>query len=185
MQRDRIEAGLLPIGFVQGGLLVLGLEYGTVSYLDDDDPADQQGYGPDAITRNLLQCWEPSFAAFWSALRAVPASLAGDRRAARRRGMGPHPAPSAAGPQPAGGPARLTGATITAAPVRTLGCTCGDGPRPAASARRRRCAVREGPRVAGRDDRPPAHRAPVTRCGRGPAGRVPGRLRRRPRRACC
>ncbi|MFB9449162.1 HNH endonuclease [Dactylosporangium vinaceum] len=75
MQRDRIEAGLLPIGFVQGGLLVLGLEYGTVSYLDDDDPADQQGYGPDAITRNLLQWLEPSFAAFWSALRAVPASL--------------------------------------------------------------------------------------------------------------
>jgi hypothetical protein len=74
--RDRLEPGLLAICFVQGGTLVLSLRHGSVYYLDDDDPDDQQGYTPAAITRNLLRRLDPDFATFWGRLTAVPAPLA-------------------------------------------------------------------------------------------------------------
>ncbi|WP_433047842.1 SMI1/KNR4 family protein [Dactylosporangium sp. CS-033363] len=73
--RDRVEEGLLAVGFVQGGALVLDLDRGPVYHLDDDDPHDQQGYTPDAITRNLLRYLAPDFETFWMSLRAVPPAL--------------------------------------------------------------------------------------------------------------
>lgn len=73
-----VAAGWMPIGFVQGGLLVLrisGPETGSVWYLDDDDLRGTLTYSADQIARNLLDRLAPSFDDFWSGLRPVPAPL--------------------------------------------------------------------------------------------------------------
>jgi hypothetical protein len=76
--RDRLTPQWLPIGFVQGGLLVLKLtgdSTGSVWYLDDDIPREPPALTAEQICRSLLTYLEPTFNWFWANLRPVPAEV--------------------------------------------------------------------------------------------------------------
>src|SRR5947207_14834581 len=75
---DRLTADFLAIGLVQGGLLVLkarGAGAGSVWFLDDDDPRDDERYEPSIICRDLLVPCGADLPAFLGALSAVPRQL--------------------------------------------------------------------------------------------------------------
>jgi len=75
---DRFTPDLLPIGYVQGGLLAVELTgpgADTVWYWDDDDPRDEARFDPVHIREHLLYRCADSFAAFWASLRRPPAPL--------------------------------------------------------------------------------------------------------------
>jgi hypothetical protein len=76
---DRFTPDLLPIGYVQGGLLALrlaGPDADSVWYWDDDDPRDQADFGPEHIRDHLLTRCSGSLAEFLAGLRRPPAWLA-------------------------------------------------------------------------------------------------------------
>jgi hypothetical protein len=76
---DRFGADLLPIGYVQGGILLLGLSgaiAGSVWHWDDDDPRDDAAYGPAEICDYLLRRCAGSFDEFRDRLIRPPAMLA-------------------------------------------------------------------------------------------------------------
>ncbi len=75
---DRFAPGLLPIGYVQGGLLALeltGPAAGAVWYWDDDDPRDDDAYGPAEIRATLVRRCARTFDEFLAALIRPPAAL--------------------------------------------------------------------------------------------------------------
>ena len=85
---DRLTAGWLAAGYVQGGLIVVrvdGDDRGSVWFYDDDDPRDQDGYGAVEVCGRLLHRCADDFATFWRELRQVPASLRERARAAAAR----------------------------------------------------------------------------------------------------
>jgi hypothetical protein len=87
---DRLTSQYLCIAYVQGGLLALqvrGPGAGAVCYWDDDDHRDRDAYRADEICERLLHRCAPTFDAFWTALRAVPASLRAQAVAAVRDGQ--------------------------------------------------------------------------------------------------
>ncbi|WP_229830591.1 SMI1/KNR4 family protein [Actinoplanes ianthinogenes] len=74
---DRFTPEFLPVGFVQGGLLavrVAGPDLGSVWFLDDDDPRDDERLGPEQICARLLQRCADDWDGFRAALRR-PAAL--------------------------------------------------------------------------------------------------------------
>ncbi|HEY2793596.1 MAG TPA: SMI1/KNR4 family protein [Micromonosporaceae bacterium] len=71
---DRFSPDLLPIGYVQGGMLVLGAA-GEVYYWDDDDPADDARLGPAEIRSRLLRKCADDFDDLRRRLVSVPAYL--------------------------------------------------------------------------------------------------------------
>ncbi len=78
--RDRLSLDFLPIGFVQGGLLVVRTappDVDSVWYLDDDDPRDDERLDADRISSTLLQRCADSINAFWAALVPPPSWLVG------------------------------------------------------------------------------------------------------------
>jgi hypothetical protein len=75
---DRFTPDLLPIGYVQGGMLALGVAdpvADSVWYWDDDDPRDDARYGPAEIRARLLHRCADSFDEFWAALCRPPTFL--------------------------------------------------------------------------------------------------------------
>jgi hypothetical protein len=75
---DRFTADWLAVGHVQGGLLavrVRGGDEGSVWYWDDDDPRALDGDTAEDVCDRLLHRCADDFAAFWHALRAIPAPL--------------------------------------------------------------------------------------------------------------
>jgi A nuclease of the HNH/ENDO VII superfamily with conserved WHH/SMI1 / KNR4 family (SUKH-1) len=73
--RYRLTAELLPIGYVQGGLLLVkmsGEDIDSIWYWDDDDPRDRDAYDVEHVRDNLLYRCADSIDAFWTAL-AQPA----------------------------------------------------------------------------------------------------------------
>jgi hypothetical protein len=75
---DRFTPDLLPIGYVQGGMLVLGVAdpiADSVWYWDDDDPRDNARYGPAEIRARLLHRCADTFDEFWAGLCRPPAFL--------------------------------------------------------------------------------------------------------------
>jgi hypothetical protein len=76
--RDRFTPELLPIGYVQGGLLavrVAGDEVGSVWYWDDDDPRDQDGFDAQDTCAHLLYRCADDMDGFWAALHRPAAVL--------------------------------------------------------------------------------------------------------------
>jgi len=75
---DRFTDDLLPIGYVQGGMLAVGISEpiaDSVWYWDDDDPRDDARYGPAEISTRLLHRCADSFDEFWARLCRPPAAL--------------------------------------------------------------------------------------------------------------
>jgi hypothetical protein len=75
---DRLTADHLAIGYVQGGLLtvkVAGPDTGSVWYLDDDDPRDDDRYDAAHLCEHLLYRCADDFDAFWQALSPPPRRL--------------------------------------------------------------------------------------------------------------
>ncbi|HKT00951.1 MAG TPA: HNH endonuclease [Rugosimonospora sp.] len=75
---DRFTPDLLPIGYVQGGMLAVGVAepiVDSVWYWDDDDPRDDAGYGPAEIRTRLLHRCADTFDGFWARLCRPPAVL--------------------------------------------------------------------------------------------------------------
>jgi len=75
---DRFTDDLLPIGYVQGGLLAVGIAEpvaDSVWYWDDDDPRDDARHGPAEIRTRLLHRCADSFDEFWARLCRPPAAL--------------------------------------------------------------------------------------------------------------
>jgi len=75
---DRFTDDLLPIGYVQGGLLAVGISEpvaDSVWYWDDDDPRDDARHGPAEIRTRLLHRCADSFDEFWARLCRPPAAL--------------------------------------------------------------------------------------------------------------
>jgi hypothetical protein len=75
---DRFTPDLLPIGYVQGGLLAVeltGPAADSVWYWDDDDARDDAGFDPPYIRQHLLHRCADSFAEFWAALRRPASAL--------------------------------------------------------------------------------------------------------------
>jgi hypothetical protein len=75
---DRFTPDLLPIGYVQGGVLLLGLRdpvAGSVWFWDDDDPRDDAAYGPVEIRDRLLRRCADSFDEFRDRLTRPPTAL--------------------------------------------------------------------------------------------------------------
>ncbi|BCY11094.1 SMI1/KNR4 family protein [Actinoplanes sp. L3-i22] len=75
---DRFTPEFLPVGFVQGGLLALrltGPDTGSVWFLDDDDPRDDDRLGPAEICARLLRRCADDWDAFWAGLRQPAAVL--------------------------------------------------------------------------------------------------------------
>lgn len=76
--RDRFTEQYLPIGYVQGGMLavqVSGAGAGSVWYWDDDDPRDEDAFGPAEVCDRLLYRCSATFAAFLGELTEVPDRL--------------------------------------------------------------------------------------------------------------
>ena len=81
---DRFTPDLLPIGYVQGGILAVRLRdplRGSVWFWDDDDPRDDAGYGPVEIRDRLLRHCADTFDEFRDRLSHPPAALADLARA--------------------------------------------------------------------------------------------------------
>jgi SMI1 / KNR4 family (SUKH-1)/A nuclease of the HNH/ENDO VII superfamily with conserved WHH len=118
--RDRLSAGFLAIGYVQGGMLMVKLtdpDRDSVWYLDDDDPRAADADGPQRICGELLVRCADDVEAFWAGLRRpgtrlcalvdelvagsrqAPQPLLGDALPASRRTPG-QPVPRAAGTDP-------------------------------------------------------------------------------------
>jgi hypothetical protein len=75
---DRFTADVLPIGYVQGGMLAVGVAepiIDSVWYWDDDDPRDDAAYGPAEIGARLLHRCAEDFDDFRTQLRRPPAML--------------------------------------------------------------------------------------------------------------
>jgi hypothetical protein len=75
---DRFTPEFLPIGYVQGGLLALrvtGSDAGSVWFLDDDDPRDDDSLGAREICDRLLYRCADDLDGFWAALRPPAAVL--------------------------------------------------------------------------------------------------------------
>ena len=75
---DRLTSEFLAIGQVQGGLLAVclhGADAGSVWYLDDDDPRDDDGYDAAEIRARLLHRCAADLTTFLSALRTPPSRL--------------------------------------------------------------------------------------------------------------
>jgi hypothetical protein len=73
--RDRFTLDLLPIGYVQGGLLavkVAGGDVDSIWYWDDDDPRDREGFDAHDICANLLHRCADSIDDLWSELVTPP-----------------------------------------------------------------------------------------------------------------
>lgn len=78
--RDRLTRDFLAIGQVQGGLLavkVAGGDAGSIWYLDDDDPADDDAFTAEDIGRQLLRRCADTIDDFWSKLHRPAAELIG------------------------------------------------------------------------------------------------------------
>ncbi|MFC7548811.1 SMI1/KNR4 family protein [Plantactinospora sp. GCM10030261] len=77
--RDRFTVDYLPVGYVQGGLLVVkvsGDDLDSVWYWDDDDPRDRDAYDAEVICAELLHRCADSMDDLWARLVAVPEPLA-------------------------------------------------------------------------------------------------------------
>jgi hypothetical protein len=77
---DRFTPDVLPIGYVQGGMLAVGVAdpiADSVWYWDDDDPRDDAAYGPAEIRARLLHRCADSFDEFWARLCRPPVALLG------------------------------------------------------------------------------------------------------------
>jgi hypothetical protein len=75
---DRFTPEFLPVGFVQGGLLVLrvaGRDAGSVWFWDDDDPRDDDRLEPADICARLLHRCADDWDGFWAALHRPAAVL--------------------------------------------------------------------------------------------------------------
>ncbi|MFI1995571.1 SMI1/KNR4 family protein [Actinoplanes sp. NPDC020271] len=75
---DRFTPEFLPVGFVQGGLLALrvaGQDAGSVWWLDDDDPRDDDRFGPAEICARLLRRCADDWDGFWTGLHRSAAVL--------------------------------------------------------------------------------------------------------------
>jgi A nuclease of the HNH/ENDO VII superfamily with conserved WHH/SMI1 / KNR4 family (SUKH-1) len=75
---DRFTPDLLPIGYVQGGILTIavsGPDAGSVWYWDDDDARDLAAYGPVEIRDRLLHRCADTFDDFRRALVRPPRIL--------------------------------------------------------------------------------------------------------------
>lgn len=75
---DRFTGEVLPVGFVQGGILairVAGPDAGSVWFFDDDDPRDDDSLGPAEICGRLLRRCAGDFDEFWAGLRRPAAVL--------------------------------------------------------------------------------------------------------------
>jgi A nuclease of the HNH/ENDO VII superfamily with conserved WHH/SMI1 / KNR4 family (SUKH-1) len=73
--RDRFTQRFLAIGYVQGGMLLVGLDgehADSVWYWDDDDPRADDEDDPDRICGELLHRVADDLESFWSALRPPP-----------------------------------------------------------------------------------------------------------------
>lgn len=76
--RDRFTDDLLPVGYVQGGVLatkLAGDDIGSVWYWDDDDPRDNEDADQQYIRDHLLYRCADDWDAFWAALRRPAAVL--------------------------------------------------------------------------------------------------------------
>lgn len=76
--RDRLTRDHLPIGYVQGGLLMVKVSGGDVEsiwYWDDDDPRDREAFNAEYISANLLHRCADSIDDFWATLAAPARSL--------------------------------------------------------------------------------------------------------------
>jgi hypothetical protein len=75
---DRLTADWLAAAYVHGGLILVkvrGEDRGSVWYCDDDDPRDRDDLTAAEVCATLLHRVAHDFAAFWLALRGVPAAL--------------------------------------------------------------------------------------------------------------
>jgi hypothetical protein len=75
---DRFTDDFLAVAHVQGGLLAVkarGADAGSVWYWDDDDPADDERYGADLISREMLVRCADSVTELARSLVAPPATL--------------------------------------------------------------------------------------------------------------
>jgi A nuclease of the HNH/ENDO VII superfamily with conserved WHH/SMI1 / KNR4 family (SUKH-1) len=73
--RDRFAPDLLPIGYVQGGLLavkVAGDDLDSIWYWDDDDPRDREAFDARHICTNLLHRCADSIDQLWARLVPPP-----------------------------------------------------------------------------------------------------------------
>lgn len=73
--RDRFTPDLLPIGYVQGGLLavkVAGDDVDSIWYWDDDDPRDRESFDARYICANLLHRCADTIDDLWTQLVPPP-----------------------------------------------------------------------------------------------------------------